>query len=346
MNSISKNIPESKCKSKWESKKRQSLQVAARMKKHKKLWKRACRMEDCGELSYAYYCPSCGHTHMVSGAMCRDRFCPLCGWRLSVTRFQQMLTVLDSMDEDFQRLDVHCSFMTLTVKNVRLDKLRDTLKAFSHAWYKMSNCKAITDLYGWARSYEITYNKERNDYHPHMHLLLFWRGAPDLSAKFNQKIVRKWIKELGLNYVPIWSHEAAHAKLDCNDVEGDEYTISWREDSKNAAKSAAIEASKYTFKDSLLLDIPEDDLPKLSEALHKLRMVAYGGAIKTQRAAMCLDDDAIDDEKHIPKVCPKCGEKMRQAVLQWAGGDKGYVVADADAKVDWATYNREKWIKD
>lgn len=342
MNSIPNNLPESKCKSKWEEKKRNAQRVAQRMKKHKSLWKRGTRMEDCGDLAFAYFCPSCGHTHMISGAMCRDRFCPLCGWRLAVTRYTQMLTVLDSMDEDFIAQDIHCSFLTLTVKNVKLWQLRDTLKAFSHAWYKMSNCKAITDLYGWARSYEITYNKERNDYHPHMHLLLFWRGAPDLTERFNQRIVRKWITELGLDYIPIWSHKEAYAKLESEEVEGEEYTISWREDSKIAAKSAAIEASKYTFKDSLLLEIPDEDLPKLSEALHKLRMVAYGGAIKTRRSILCLEDDAIDDEKHIPKLCPKCGTKMQQAVLEWAGG--GYKVADTNATVDWKTFNRDSTV--
>lgn len=297
---------------KWQTKKLLSLAMSERMRKWAGLRKRAARMAECGDITVYKWCPSCGHTHMSSGNLCRDRLCPLCAWRLSLARYGQMMEVLDLLAGDMTREDIHVSMMTLTVRNCTIRDLHDTLADMNKAWASIRHAKYFSDsVWGWARSIEITYNAASRTYHPHMHILLFWKSNAS-NGKFNTAVVRTWKHSLGLNYNPIWHHEDAYVG---SGVE--EYR--WREQRRDAADAAAREAGKYVVKSQLLQEIPDDHLKLFADAIAGFHMVSYGGAIKTARTGLGFTDDSFD-EADCGNSCKFCGAEMRKSIMRWAGG--------------------------
>src|SRR5699024_988613 len=61
----------------------------------------------------------------------------------------------------------------LTAPNVPADELNDEIKHYNHSFKKLMERKEVKSIVkGYARKLEITYNEERDDYHPHFHVLI------------------------------------------------------------------------------------------------------------------------------------------------------------------------------
>src|SRR5699024_1222608 len=64
-------------------------------------------------------------------------------------------------------------FLTLTAPNVPAEELNDEIKHYNHSFKKLMERKEVKNIVkGYARKLEITYNEERDDYHPHFHVLI------------------------------------------------------------------------------------------------------------------------------------------------------------------------------
>lgn len=322
---------------KWRAKKLEAESIAARMRRYPSLRARAARMMQCGDVCYSQYCPKCGHEHIVSGGLCRDRLCPICGWRLSLSRYSQMMVALDLLSDNMAALDIRCSMLTLTLRNCRIENLHDTLVSMAYAWNLIAKQKFFrTATYAWARSIEITYNAKSKTYHPHMHILLFGYGeALSDDTEYTRCAISAWKKALKLDYNPIYDHRAAYttedkARQELATVEAQE-TLSWREQASCAAKQAALEVSKYIMADKMALKIPQNHLLEFAEAIKGVRLIGYGGALKNARAALGLVDDQIDNPD-IHKECPRCGAAMLNYILIWSGA--GYMRVPLDKEAD------------
>lgn len=317
---------------KWSEKKLEAEALAKRMMRYPSLRARAARMMQCGDIVLMQYCPKCHKEHAYSGNLCRDRLCPVCGWRLSLSRYSQMLATLDLLADSMYENDVKCSMLTLTLRNCTIDKLHDTLVAMSNAWRLMAKQKYFREaVYAWARSIEITYNARQRTYHPHMHILLFgYGGSLADDTQFTVMAISAWKRALGLDYDPIYNHKTAYTKeeqrkaLAC--VEGQD-VLSWREQASVAARSAAIEVSKYIMGDKMGLRIPQAHILEFAEAVKGVRMVGYGGAIKIARAALGLVDDSIDSTS-VHNECSACGAALRNYIMRWSGC--GYILEPYD----------------
>lgn len=340
-----RDVNSSRIETKWRRKKLEAKATADRMAKYHNLRARAARMRECGDIVLMQHCPHCGKTHAFTGNLCRDRLCPLCGWRLSLARYGQMLQVLRLLDGAFRANDIRVSMLTLTLRNCKLTDLHDTLLAMSKAWGLMRRQKLILDLYGWTRSLEITYNAKANTYHPHMHMLLFSIGGSAADdADFTMQAKRAWKTALGIDYEPIIHHVTAYVQersQAADDADGSTQaavavapSLSWaqQQDALSAAQAAAIEASKYCMGDKLALKIPDSHILPFSLAIKGIRFVGYGGAIKTARSALGLQDDSLE-VNHPDRECDICGERMTNYILRWAGA--GYIKVSADPH-EWA----------
>lgn len=70
-------------------------------------------------------------------------------------------------------------FVTFTVKNCEADKLSQTIDMMNMGFKRLTNKNkklAITNKFksnmlGYIRAMEVTYNQEKNTYHPHIHCL-------------------------------------------------------------------------------------------------------------------------------------------------------------------------------
>lgn len=308
----------------FEAHKIAAAKMSTKLFSHKEFFQRASRMEHCGDLMYFSYCAKCGHSHMIAGGYCRDRLCPMCGWRLSQQRFSEMIRCINLLDETFRKEDVHCSMLTLTAKNVPIEKLADLLKKFSTAWYAITHRavmrprkKSPAPLIGWARSLEITRNKRTREYHPHIHVLLFWRGKPQISGEFASDLLMLWNREIEQDS-SIWHHEEAYIKPEV-ELEKEKST-EYSESPIEAAKAAALEAAYYAIGSATLEDIPQRDIPAFDAALKGIRMVGYGGCIKEARKLLNMTDDISENDTAPAGECPKCGGNMLDMVLEFSNG--------------------------
>jgi hypothetical protein len=203
--------------------------------------------------------------------------------------------------------------VTLTVRNVPGEQLSATLDQMLLAWNKMQDRRQVRrGLLGWARNLEITYNQARDDYHPHIHAIIYTRDLDMAKASFWGNL---WREVMQLDYDPI---------IDVRPI-------------KDGA-GAVAEISKYVTKVGSILDLPDgivdDVVQTLATALYKRRLRAYGGEwARVRRAIGAVDEDKLTDEQ-VDGLSDQvegiecCGHEMVEVVMRWTGDE--YEVTRAD----------------
>jgi len=112
-------------------------------------------------------------------------------------------------------------FLTLTTPNVKAEDLNDEIQKYNKSFKKLVERKKVKSMMkGYVRKLEITYNKQRDDFNPHFHVLIavnksyftdkdyyisqkqwleMWRdvtGMPEITQVHVQKIKQNNNKEL------------------------------------------------------------------------------------------------------------------------------------------------------
>ena len=128
------------------------------------------RLKECG--NFIKFQASEDKTKFIlsGGNFCNNRFCPFCSW-LKAKRTAFELLELIKVVEYTEKLAF--IFITLTVPNVPKESLREEIENFNISFnrlWKTKEFKAFNK--GFIRKLEVTYNEERNDYHPHFHLVV------------------------------------------------------------------------------------------------------------------------------------------------------------------------------
>lgn len=107
---------------------------------------------------------------LVLSNSCNNRFCPICAWRKAAKYSLKHLIMLKKLIEDKKYAFI---FVTLTSPNVTAERLEEEIRDYAKAFKRFSETKAFEKInVGYIRKLELTYNKDRNDYHPHYHLLI------------------------------------------------------------------------------------------------------------------------------------------------------------------------------
>lgn len=136
----------------------------------------------------------------VKGNDCKNRFCPICAWRKACKDAMKIATMMEAMKQEENKVFL---FLTLTTPNIKGDLVKSEIDRFNKAFSKLFRRERIMkSIKGYIRKLEMTYNKERDDYNPHFHVLLvvnksyftdkryyiaqkewlsMWREATDLS---------------------------------------------------------------------------------------------------------------------------------------------------------------------
>lgn len=101
---------------------------------------------------------------------CKNRFCPVCAWRKAR---KDALGLSLMMQYIKQQENKEFIFLTLTTPNVQNEQLEDEIKHYNKSFKKMVERKKVKSIIkGYVRKLEITYNKKRDDYNPHFHVLI------------------------------------------------------------------------------------------------------------------------------------------------------------------------------
>ena len=121
---------------------------------------------------------------IITSSYCKNRWCTVCNRIRTAILINTYKPVLDSWDDKY--------FVTLTIPNVPADKLSSVIDGMEAEFRKVKEVfyrqhrrkKRDTSLIGF-RKLECTYNPERNDYHPHYHIIVRGEGmAKELLAEW------------------------------------------------------------------------------------------------------------------------------------------------------------------
>src|SRR5699024_3262682 len=104
------------------------------------------------------------------GNTCKNRFCPICAWKKSRKDALALSVMMAYLKQEEKKEFI---FLTLTAPNVLADELNDEIQHYNQSFQRLMQRKEVkTVVKGYARKLEITYNEERDDYHPHFHVLI------------------------------------------------------------------------------------------------------------------------------------------------------------------------------
>ena len=101
---------------------------------------------------------------------CKNRFCPVCAWRKARKDALGLSLMMQYIKQQEKKEFI---FLTLTTPNVMSDELENEIKRYNNSFRKLKKRKKVGSVIkGYVRKLEITYNKKRDDYNPHFHVLI------------------------------------------------------------------------------------------------------------------------------------------------------------------------------
>ncbi len=188
---------------------------------------------------------------------CRVRHCPVCQWRRSLMWKAKAYKILPHVVDDYPKY--RWLFITLTVKNCKIEELRTSLDWINRAFKRLTELKAWPAK-GWVKSVEVTKGRDKISAHPHLHILAMVPPSYFSHGYLSQATwVELWQQCLRIDYKPIIDVRAIAKQHD--------------------PKVIIPEILKYQVKESDLVADREWFL-ELTRQLHNTRAVAIGGVLR------------------------------------------------------------------
>ena len=248
---------------------------------------------------------------LESANFCRVRLCPVCQWRRSLKLFGQTTEVVKAVQANNK---VAWLMLTLTVRNVDGIDLANEITIIHKAWDRLCKTQAFGKaVLGWQRCLEVTHNVDiesssYNTYHPHIHALLCVKPSYFTHGYIKRdQWAAMWAKAARLDYTPqVWVSRV-----------------------KDGSAGAVAEVTKYAAKPADYLtpwdiDLMMESVQVMDVALHRRRLVAFGGLLKDTHKALGLDDIEDGDLIHTnndPEPTTAATELMSFA---WVPGYRQY----------------------
>lgn len=192
------------------------------------------------------------------GNTCKNRFCPICAWKKSRKDGLALSVMMAYLKQEENKEFI---FVTLTAPNVPADELEAEIKDYNQSFQRLMQRKEVSKIAkGYARKLEITYNEERNDYHPHFHVLIAVNKSYFTDTK--QYITRdRWLE--------LWQEVTKNQLITQVDVRK----------VRNGRDDKVYEIAKYSAKDSDYL-ISQEVFEVFYKALKGKRLIVYSGLFK------------------------------------------------------------------
>jgi plasmid rolling circle replication initiator protein Rep len=304
----------------WKPKKERSLAVLESFN-NLGLDGRAERLAKCAAWMKFLECRIDFFKKLIGANFCRDRMCPMCNWRRSLKLQGQIIKILHKAAEIRKMRYI---FVTLTVKNMTGDELNEAITSMLKAFKRFIEYEAVDKhCIGYVRNLEITYNAERDDFHPHIHVLL----AMDTSYFGGKSYINKmgwvelWQKAHRLDYSPsVYVKEVKTGAVD---------KPIWK---------AAAEVGKYSVEDSDYIfesnqKLQDKVINYLASALKGRRLISFGKMFRDLHKELNLQDVEADNADLIGNsekdcTCPICQSLLVEQLYRWNYGYKNYISAE------------------
>lgn len=239
------------------------------------------RVASCGSF-LSFIRDSDGTLRLYQAFFCKNKLCPMCNWRRAMKYSYQTSRIVDvAMQREPKGRFL---FLTLTVKNIPGDELKNTLTKMSEGFNRLFKYKRVQkNLLGYLRSVEVTYNEQEKNYHPHIHVLLFVR--PNYFSGRGDNYISQaewgelWAKSLKSDYVPMVDIRAVKP-------------------TGKGLKGAILETAKYPTKPMDLNLNHAHVVDDLYKGLHRKRQLGYGGIFKIIKKELAMDDVEDGDLVH------------------------------------------------
>ena len=268
---------------KYTMKKRKNQEMIDFIKKH--VTERSFeRIIECGSYLDLYFDETLAKKRLNKANFCGNRFCPMCSWRQTKKDALKISIIMEFIKKE---LNLDFIFLTLTAPNVKSENLNDEIKKYNLSFKKLTKRKEFMKISkGYVRKLEVTYNQERNDYHPHFHVIVvvnksYFKSRDYLSKK---KFLKLWQECMNDNSI---------TQVDVRKIEMDD-------------KKSISEIAKYGAKDSDYL-YSQDVFDVFYKALKGKQLITYSGAFKDGLNAFkegLLDKyKEIDLTEYIYRIC-------------------------------------------
>ncbi|QPW56745.1 protein rep (plasmid) [Clostridium botulinum] len=127
-------------------------------------------IKECGRFLELLADKGLENRKLYRGNFCKNRFCPMCSWRLARKNGVKINVLLNYLKEEHKKEFI---FLTLTTPNVDGENLENEIKKYNKNFEKLIKRKEVKNItQGYIRKLEVTYNKESNTYHPHFHIII------------------------------------------------------------------------------------------------------------------------------------------------------------------------------
>jgi len=243
---------------KRESKKKQSLIVAARMKEVDEL--RGLRMQSCCGIRFTDTWENGEVTHTTT-CRCMDRFCPTCAsirsaklaakWNEIIPAYQ-----MGAYSVGVERFAYH---LVTTFKNSELLLLVSEISRCFKLLKKRKLWMQYGGIVGGFYSIEVTYNRKTRQWHAHIHALIF---TPEPIPVYGDK--RKWNKDFNQQIADAWQEITKDSFI----VHGTEFD------------GRVEEMTKYLSKGSELAKLPDEKFRELVEWSKGARLFNVFGELR------------------------------------------------------------------
>jgi len=294
----------------WRKYKLQSLAISRAYAQFQEIEKYAHLIAECGNWLKFKTCPKGHELRLVGACFCRCRLCVTCQWRKSLAMYAQVIQLVHAHKKRYKS-DIPL-LLTLTVPNVKKVDLKKRLDLMQRAFRLLSKRTAFKQVArSWFRSLEITYNEERDDYHPHYHVLLL---VPENYFKRNRGIYlsqKDWLK--------LWQEATGMSEITQVDIRRVR-----KEAKKKPIEAIVAEVAKYATKPNTYVkrtsegeyEANAEVVYDLHRTLHRKKMTAFGGLFVKLRKELRLQDIEKQDLVHITDEHKECKCSVCQSSLQ------------------------------
>lgn len=298
----------------WKRYKTQSLQIA---EAYGLLGdnRRAERIGECGSCLTFAECPT-GHERKLVGAnFCRARLCAMCISRRALLVAAQVREVAHTALQ--QRPGLRFIFLTLTVPNVPGERLGQTVSELYQSFKRLlRKAEVKSGVEGYFRALEVKYSKARDDYHPHLHVLVAVHSRYFREAYITQQ---RWLE--------LWRDATGIPEITQVDVRA----VKPKKSGGDPFAGAAAEVAKYSVDAEDFIQKKPLQTARVLSFLHDglagRRLVQYGGllaAVKKQLKLVDAEDATSHELVEVGEdpscVCSICRSKLIEHVYFWLGG--------------------------
>lgn len=241
-------------------------------------------LEECGN-NLLFSVNDKNEKRLKGANFCRLRTCPMCNWRKSLKMFGQTNKIANKILE--QNSSTRFLFVTFTVKNCSAEKLEETINLMNQGFKRLTDKskgvkiteKFKNNMLGYIRAMEVTYNQEKDTYHPHIHCIFAVKA---------QYFTKGYIKKS--EWQQIWG-ECCHTDYE---------PIVKVQTIKNSTSKAVAEVAKYPVKMDEIANYQDEKkaikaLIVFTKILKGRRLITFGGVFAEARKLLKLDDIETGD---------------------------------------------------